>query len=45
MIIIIINHYNHNYPSLDRMYVLVIPQNEYGILVITRDRGKAEVEC
>ena len=26
-------------------YVLVIPQNEYGILVITRDRGAAEVEC
>ena len=26
-------------------YVLVIPQNEYGILVITRDRGAAEVKC
>ena len=25
--------------------VLVITQNEYGILVITRDRGAAEVEC
>ena len=24
---------------------LVIPQNEYGILVITQDQGAAEVEC
>ena len=27
------------------VHVLVITQNEYGILVITRDRGAAEVEC
>ena len=26
-------------------YYVVIPQNEYGILVITRDQGAAEVEC
>ena len=33
---------NHGYRlgyNLSSVFVLVIPQNEYGILVITRDRG------
>ena len=27
------------------IYIHFIPQNEYGILVITRERGTVEVEC
>ena len=39
------DHANVTIVDNDGKYVLVIPQNKYGILVITRDRGAAEAKC
>ena len=39
------DHANVTIVDNDGKYVLVIPHNEYGTLVITRDRGAAKVKC